>query len=137
MTVRELVPGEETETFNRVLLGGYEFTHPVQQALSLLENESPGVRRYLALVEDEPAAVATLTEHDGTAYLAGAATLPTLRGLGAQTALIQARLADVAQSCHLVTVTTAFASRSQQNLEKNGFRLAHIKISWVPRGSLG
>lgn len=120
-----------------MLLGGYEFTHPVQQALALLENEAPGVGRYLALVGGEPAAVATLTQHDGIAYLAGAATLPALRGLGTQTALIRARLADVAGSCDLVTVTTAFASRSQQNLERNGFRVAQIKTSWAPRRSLG
>lgn len=136
VVVRELALMEETATFNTVLLGGYEFTHPTQRALALVENEGPGVRRYLALVGGEPAAVATLTEHDGVASLAGATTLPTMRGRGAQTALIRARLVDAAQSCELVTVTTAFASRSQQNLENNGFRLAHIKTSWVPRESL-
>ncbi|GGO30486.1 hypothetical protein [Deinococcus humi] len=137
VTVRELAPGGEVEVFESVLLGGYGFTHPVQQALAVLENEGPGVRRFLALVDDQPAAVGTLTEHDGIAYLAGAASLPMMRGLGAQTALIRTRLATAAQSCELVTVTTAFASRSQQNLEKNGFRVAHLKTAWALRDSLG
>ncbi|PYE50506.1 hypothetical protein [Deinococcus yavapaiensis] len=134
--VRELAAGEEMETFNEVLLSGYAFTHPAQRALAVLEHNAPDVRRYLAVVEGEPAAVATLYVHDETAFLTGATTLPAMRGRGAQMALIRARLADVAGVCEFATVTTAFTSRSQQNLEKNGFRVAQIKTTWTPRGSL-
>lgn len=136
VSIRELSVGEETSLFNSVLVDGYEFRDPVQRALACLENEGDEVRRYLASVDGQPAAVATLTAHEGIAYLAGAATLPAFRGLGAQTALIRARLADAAQTSELVVVTTAFTSRSQHNLEKNGFRLAHVKMSWSPRHNL-
>jgi ribosomal protein S18 acetylase RimI-like enzyme len=134
--VRELLPGEDLAIFESVLLAGYEFTNPIQRAFIVLENELPGVRRYLATIDGQPAAVATMTEQNGIAYLAGAATLPNWRGRGAQTALIGARLADAARSNELVVVTTAFASPSQHNLERSGFRVAQIKTIWGLRNEL-
>jgi ribosomal protein S18 acetylase RimI-like enzyme len=134
--VRELLPDEDRAMFESVLLGGYGFTNPVQRAFAVLENNLLGVRRYLATIDGQPAAVATMTEQDGVAYLAGAATLPEWRGRGAQTALIGARLADAAQSNELVVVTTAFASPSQYNLERSGFRVAQIKTMWGLRNEV-
>lgn len=80
VSVRELAAGEEVSLFNRVLVDGYEFRDHVQRALACLENEGEGVRRYLALVDGQPAAAATLTAHEGMVYLAGAETLPAFRG---------------------------------------------------------
>ncbi|OLV19283.1 GNAT family N-acetyltransferase [Deinococcus marmoris] len=133
--VRELKLGEDTATFNAVLLAGYGFTDPVQRALAILENEGAGVRRFLACVDGQPAAAA-LSVQNGVAYLAGAATLPEFRGRGLQAALIHCRLNNAAQSCELVTVTTAFASGSQRNLERYGFRVAQLKTFWSERQSL-
>lgn len=123
-------------TFDDVMLAGCEFDHPVQRTLAIMENEGPEVRRYLALIEGQPAAAAVLTHYDGIAYLAGAATLSEFRERGAQAALIQRRLVDAAERSELVAVTTAFASPSQWNLERFGFSLAHLKTLWVPRVSL-
>jgi ribosomal protein S18 acetylase RimI-like enzyme len=134
--VVEIAGGERSPTFDEVLLAGYEFDHPVQRSLAVLENENPEVRRYLALIGGEPAAVAALTQHDGIAYLAGAATLPRFRGRGAQTALIRRRLSDALAQSELVVVTTTFTSPSQRNLERLGFRLAHLKTIWASRSNL-
>jgi ribosomal protein S18 acetylase RimI-like enzyme len=131
--VRELEHGEDTSTFNAVLTEGYGFTNPHQRSLLELENDSPDVRRYLGFVDAKPAAAAALTVHDSIAYLAGAATIPNFRGRGAQTALIRQRLTDAAACSELTVVTTAFASQSQQNLERVGFRLAQVKTSWARR----
>jgi hypothetical protein len=131
--VHRLAADEGIPEFNTVLLEAYGFTHPIQRALAVLENDSQGVRRYLATVDEQPAAVAALTTHDGIAYLAGAATLERWRGRGAQTALIAARLVDAAGSSQWITVTTAFASRSQTNLERMGFRIAQLKTMWGRR----
>ncbi|CAM3278815.1 N-acetyltransferase domain-containing protein [Deinococcus saxicola] len=136
MQIHEVSPGEDTLTFNAVLLAGYGFTDPAQQALAVLENEGPGVRRYLARVDGQPAAAAALSVQDGVAYLAGAATLPEFRGRGVQAALIHRRLNDVASECELVTVTAAFASGSQRNLERQGFRVAQLNTLWSERKSL-
>ncbi|CAM3629720.1 N-acetyltransferase [Deinococcus frigens] len=134
--VRELEPSGRREAFNTALLAGYGFTDPVQRALAILEHEGPGVRRYLACVDGQPAAAAALSVHDGVAFLAGAATRPDDRQRGAQSALIHRRLDDAARSCELVTVTTAFASASQRNLERHGFRVAQLKTSWAARSSV-
>jgi hypothetical protein len=134
--VIELAIDEPVPIFDEVMLAGYEFDHPAQQALASLENNGPEVRRYLALIDGQPAAAAVLTHHDGIAYLAGAATLSGFRERGAQAALIQRRLIDAAEQSEVVAVTTAFASQSQQNLERFGFNLAHLKTLWVPRSSL-
>lgn len=134
--VSELEGGEERGMFNAALLAGYGFTDPVQRELAVLAHEGLSVRRYLAYVNGQPAAAATLSVHDGVALLAGAATLPEYRQRGTQSALIHRRLNDAAQSCELVTVTTAFASASQRNLERQGLRLAHLKTLWTARGSV-
>ncbi|NJK44482.1 MAG: hypothetical protein HC933_09500 [Pleurocapsa sp. SU_196_0] len=120
--VQELEAGEAVELFNTVLLQGYGFTRETQRQLAVFENELPNTRRYLASVDGIPAAAAALTTHDSIAYLAGAATIPQARGRGAQTTLIRQRLSDAASIAELVVVTTAFASESQHNLERNGFR---------------
>lgn len=135
--VRELDAGEDRATFRAVLLEGYGFTNPAQRALAVLEHEGPGVRRYLARVDGQPAAAATLSAHDGVAFLAGAATRPEFRQRGAQAALIHRRLNDAARTCELVTVTTAFASASQRNLERQGLRVAQLKTLWAARSSVG
>ncbi|MFK7602274.1 GNAT family N-acetyltransferase [Deinococcus sp. SM5_A1] len=134
--VRELEPGDEQETFDAVLMAGYGFTNPVQRALAILENEGPSVRRFLACVDGQPAAAAALSVQNGVAYLAGAATLPEFRERGLQAALIHCRLNALAADCDLVTVTTAFASGSQRNLERHGFRVAQLKTFWSERQSL-
>ncbi|QFP76202.1 GNAT family N-acetyltransferase [Deinococcus sp. AJ005] len=134
--IRELSPDEDTAAFNAMLLAGYGFTDPAQQALAVLENEELDVRRYLALVDGQPAAVASLCVRDDVAYLTGAATLPQFRGRGAQAALIHRRLSAIAADCELATVTTAFASGSQRNLERHGFRVAQLKTFWSERKSL-
>lgn len=134
--VGELPTDEDAEIFNEVLLAGYGFTDPAQQALAILENGGRGVRRYLALIDGQPAAVAALSVRDGVAYLAGAATLPKFRGRGVQAALIHRRLSDVASECDLITVTAAFASGSQRNLERHGFRVAQLKTLWSERKNL-
>lgn len=136
LEVIELAVDEPMPTFDDVMLAGYEFDHPVQRALAIMENKGPEVRRYLALIDGQPAAAAVLTHHDGIAYLAGAATLSGFRERGAQAALIKRRLMDAAEESELVVVTTAFASPSQRNLERFGFSLAHLKTLWVPRISL-
>ncbi len=131
VTVSELAAGEAVETFDNVLSAGYGSTNPNQHRLLTLENEDSGVRRYLGDVDGSPAAAAALTIHDEIAYLAGAATIPTARGRGAQTALIRRRLNDAATCSQLVVVTTATDSQSQHNLERIGFRTAQIKTVWA------
>lgn len=119
--------------FDDLYLRAFGFDHPVQRAMTLLENQVPGVRRYLAFLGGEAVAAAVLIEYGGVAYLAGAATLPEFRQLGAQSALVARRVAD-AGSGALVAVTATLGSGSQRNLERLGLRVAHVKTTWRSEG---
>jgi ribosomal protein S18 acetylase RimI-like enzyme len=87
-------------------------------------------RLYVAFVEGRPAAAGALSTLDGVGHLANAATLPELRGRGAQTALIRRRIRDAAQAgCELVSAGTSDGT-SRRNLERAGLRTVYAKSAW-------
>ena len=69
--------------------------------------------------------------HQGTALLAGAATIPAWRGRGAQAALLRARLHHAARvGCDMAMMVTEPGSTSQRNAERQGFRVVYNRIKW-------
>ncbi|MCA2209427.1 GNAT family N-acetyltransferase [Nocardia rosealba] len=89
-------------------------------------------RRYIAYRDGVAAGGASMRTDGGIAALAGAATLPTHRRRGVQTALLTARLIDAAEAgCDLATVTTAPGSKSQQNAQGRGFSLLYTRAILV------
>ena len=91
----------------------------------------PGWRLYVARVGGVAAASAALTIGDGLGYLANAATLPTMRGRGCQTALLARRIADAtAAGCDTIASLAEFGSGSQRNLERAGLRVAYTQAVW-------
>ena len=50
-----------------------------------------------------------------------------LRRHGVQTALLAARLADLAAGCDVAVVTTQPGSRSRRNVQRHGFDLLHTR----------
>jgi GNAT superfamily N-acetyltransferase len=95
---------------------------------AIRDMDSAGTRRYLALIDGVPVGTGAVRMADGTAYLAGAATLPAYRRRGVQTALIATRLAEaIATGCDIATVTTAPGTRSQQNVQGRGFDLLYTR----------
>ncbi|SDY08756.1 hypothetical protein SAMN05421504_104460 [Amycolatopsis xylanica] len=85
-----------------------------------------GVRRYLALRNGQVAGGGGFRVTDGIAQLTGAATLPAHRRHGVQTALLSTRLAD-AEGCDLAVVTTQPGSKSQENVQRQGFDLLYTR----------
>ena len=71
---------DRTDTrYADVLLAGYGTPEGGDfRRMIAIEHETPGLRRYLAKVDGEPAAAAALFTHDGTSLLAGAAILAAL-----------------------------------------------------------
>src|SRR5262249_3233373 len=64
----------------------------------------------------------------GGAQLAGATTAPAHRRRGVQAALLSARLADAAAAgCDIAVVTTLPGSKSQQNVQSQGFELLYTR----------
>jgi ribosomal protein S18 acetylase RimI-like enzyme len=87
-----------------------------------------GLVRYLARRADEPAGAASIRMDDGVAQLCGAGTLPAQRRRGVQSALLETRLRDAAGAgCEVAVVTTLPGSKSQENVQKQGFELLYAR----------
>jgi GNAT superfamily N-acetyltransferase len=92
----------------------------------------PGVSRFLAQEEDEPAGGGTLGVVDGVALLSGDSVLPRFRGRGIQKSLIAARVeAARAAGCDLACASTLPGTFSQRAYEASGFRVAYPKVEMV------
>lgn len=94
--------------------------------------EAQGFTRYLATRHGELAGGASVRISEGMAQLSGASTLPAHRRHGVQSALLATRLADAARSgCDLAVVTTLPGSKSQQNVQRQGFGLLYTRAILV------
>lgn len=92
----------------------------------------PGFQRYLAWRDELAAGGAGLRIWNGIAQLSGASTLPDHRRRGVQTALLQHRLAEAARAgCDVAVVTTEPGSKSQQNVQRQGFSLLYARAVLV------
>lgn len=92
---------------------------------------APGWTQLVAHDGDRPVASAALHVRDGVGWLGGASTLPDVRGRGAQTALVLARLRLAAdQGAREVVVKAAPGSASLRNLGRAGFAAAYEVPSW-------
>ena len=88
--------------------------------------------RYIALRDGVVAGGARLRKAEGVAQLAGATTAPEHRRRGVQAALLSARLADAAAAgCDIAVVTTLPGSKSQQNVQRQGFDLLYTHATLV------
>jgi GNAT superfamily N-acetyltransferase len=91
-----------------------------------------GVRRYLARHDGFVAGGASMRLAERVAQLTGAATAPAHRRHGVQTALLSARLAAAAAAgCDIAVVTTQPGSKSQQNVQRQGFDLLYTRAVLV------
>lgn len=121
------------------------FAHPDEQGVATHEDfpreiveraerdlVAAGARTYLALRDGVVAGGGGLRMTDGVAQLVGAATAPEHRRRGVQTALLSTRLADAATAgCDIAVVTTAPGSKSQQNVQRQGFHLLYTRAVLV------
>lgn len=86
---------------------------------------------FIAERDGQPIATAALFMHEGTALMAGASTVPAGRRLGAQNALLNARLQTAASNgCDVAMMVAAPGSSSQRNAERQGFRIAYTRTKW-------
>jgi GNAT superfamily N-acetyltransferase len=86
---------------------------------------------FLAELAGKPGAAGVLCLHDGVALFGGSSTIPELRGRGLQSALLQARMQYAFDhGFDLAAMATEAASRSQNNAERQGFRIAYTRTKW-------
>jgi len=108
--------------------------HPRDELAAVFRDISrmSGVTRYFAMIAGAPVAAASVRFDSRLAQLTGAATLPTFRRRGLQTALTTRRLADAQRAgCDLAVVTTNPGSKSQQNVQRRGFELLYARAILV------
>lgn len=84
-------------------------------------------RRYLAWLDGEPAATASLIGNGEISSLGGACTRVQFRNRGLQSLLTQRRLADVGPH-KFVQVTALPGSQSHRNLQRLGFQPLYSKL---------
>jgi hypothetical protein len=94
--------------------------------------DRPGWCFYIGFVDDQPAGVAVMYMNNSVASYTFAATLPELRGRGLQTAFLHKRRYDAARAqCDLIVSQAAYASTSQNNMERAGLRIGYTKAVWT------
>jgi ribosomal protein S18 acetylase RimI-like enzyme len=95
--------------------------------------EQPDWSLYLARVNGQPAAAATLYLHDRVGYLADATTHPSFRGRGLQLALLRRRINDAsAKGCDFISSGAGLLSSSHRNMERAGMRVHFVCAKWTP-----
>lgn len=107
-----------------------------RETLMAAERDSvaAGMLCYIALHDGVVAGGAGLSLSEGVAQMAGAATAPAHRRRGIQSALLSARLIDAAAAgCDIAVVTVQPGSRSQQNVQRQGFHLLYTRAVLVKR----
>jgi GNAT superfamily N-acetyltransferase len=132
-------PDAEIETWVGMFLEGFGLSRDPANDLLVRRRAwflAPGFRRYIAMLDGEPAAVAGLFLHGETAILDPAATLRRARGRGLQQALIRHRLAEAAAAgCDLASVETGWATISHRNQQRAGFDVAFNRVVFSPAQS--
>jgi ribosomal protein S18 acetylase RimI-like enzyme len=89
---------------------------------------------YVAFRDGVMAGGASLGLVDGVAQMGGAATAPAHRRRGIQSALLSARLIDAAAAgCDIAVVTTQPGSRSQHNVQRQGYHLLYTRAILIKR----
>ncbi len=92
---------------------------------------SKSASSFIAELDDVPIATGTLLICEDVAELGGASTIVEFRNLGAQNALLAARLNYARErDCKTATMGALPGSQSQRNAEKNGFRIAYTRTKW-------
>ncbi|MZQ86342.1 GNAT family N-acetyltransferase [Paenibacillus sp. 5J-6] len=91
-----------------------------------------GWRFFIGFINETAAGVAVMHINNGIASMTFAATLPAYRGQGLQSAFIHKRMHEAAlENCELVVSQCAYASTSQNNMERAGMRIGYTRATWI------
>jgi len=125
---------DDLEGWIDTLFAGFEVGGPtplMQRSDFATWPEIPGTTMYLAEIDGVVAGAAGGVIADGFGYGATAATIPAFRRRGIHAAFLARRMTDTAKAgCELFISGAAFASTSQNNMERAGLRLAYTNTQW-------
>jgi GNAT superfamily N-acetyltransferase len=134
ITIRKPAPDEMRLFVETVAQGFAEYFEPNEEFIQSMQNffAGPAIHAYLVFAEGKAVGGGTLTLRNGVAGLLGSATLPGFRCRGIQSALIGVRLEDArAAGCDFAMSMTLPGSGSQQNLERQGFRVIYTRTKFI------
>lgn len=133
-TVRTIGP-DDSELWTSISTRGWCHEHPeleefMHQVGTLLTSRL-GSACFLAEIDGEPSAAASLFLHEGAVLFAGASTVPEKRRRGLQSALLEARMDYAHQhGCDLAMMVAEPGSDSHRNAQRQGFQVAYTRIKW-------
>lgn len=135
MSIREL-ERDEFDTFAEIYTKGFRmpsfFKSDIAQNNKILYNNQNWTF-YLASIDNVPAGIGCYIK-DSIATLAAAATVPSLRKKGIQSALIRKRIYQASlEECNLFVGQAKFGSTSHTNMEKAGMKIGYTKAIWVKK----
>jgi len=134
ISIREL-KSNEFDTFSEIYSKGFQMPEFLRSGIAQNNEilyDSENWIFYLASVGNEPAGIGVLFIKDGMATLAVAATVPHLRNKGIQTALIKKRIFQAElMNCNVAVGQARFGTVSQNNMEKEGLKVAYTKAIWI------
>jgi GNAT superfamily N-acetyltransferase len=132
LSVRLAEPGE-AELYSETSVRGWDMPAFAEflKVLGRVVAACEGSLSFFALLDGRPVATAVLRCDEGVAFLAGASTIPEARRLGAQRALLDARLRMAHhRGCDIAMMGAEPGSISQRNAEREGFRVAYTRTKW-------
>jgi hypothetical protein len=138
--VARVIREDEARLWSRVMREGVgdedaEVAASIEQ-LGVIIARTPGVDCFVAELAGEAVASGILAIQNGVALLGGASTIPTARRRGAQSVLLEARLALAARrGVELAMMVAAPGSTSQRNAERQGFRPVYVRSKWQRKGA--
>jgi GNAT superfamily N-acetyltransferase len=126
---------DEAQLWSDINARGWTHEHPefedFVRAAGVMLVAREGSPCFLAEINGTPGAAGALIVHEGVALFGGAATVPELRRLGLQAALLNERMRYATDhGCDLAMMVTEAGSNSQRNAERIGFRVAYSRLKW-------
>jgi hypothetical protein len=133
LRVRVIQPADH-ETWVETSVGGWaseqQYANVIRR-LAEVAAANDAMTHFLVERDGEPIATASLGVHGDIALFAGASTVPSGRGQGAQNLLLSARIAEARRrGCTLALMIADPGSTSQRNAERSGFRIAYTRSKW-------
>ena len=125
----------EADLWAEVAASGWSTEHEnlaeFMLAFGKIAARTRGGHPFLAWLDERPIAAGGFQMYDDVCVLAGAATVPDARRLGAQNALLTSRLKFAQEEgCSLAMICALPGSQSQKNAQKAGFQIAYTRIKW-------
>ncbi|MDH2425421.1 GNAT family N-acetyltransferase [Sphaerisporangium sp. TRM90804] len=135
----ERVEAPEAARWASVLMRGFGMPEGPLVDMTAAAVAMPGFRAYVTRSGGDVVSSAGLYTHHDAAQLVGAATLPSHRGRGAQTAMLRARIqAAAAAGCRWLCADTGVErpgehNTSLRNLTRAGFESLYVRQNWTWR----